>query len=212
MKAHFDPSLYLIADTQFMQGRDLVAAVMHAVRGGVTLVQLRAKGAVPTEVRDLARRLMRELQLTSTPLLINDDVEMAKEIGAAGAHIGLDDMRPDRARRILGPKAILGVSLETDRAWSSEDLKRVDYVAASPVFATSSKSDAARPFGVEGLVTLRKVYSLPLIAIGGITPKNARSLLMAGADGLAVISAILGAEDPQRAAREFATQIGEFRK
>ena len=195
----FDPSLYLITDRRF-GGSSLVDSVARAVSGGVTLVQLRDKEASSQELVELTRALLAILRPRNIPLLINDRVDIALMTGADGVHLGLKDDSPRQAKARLGSDAIVGMSVETDTDFASLSLRDVDYIAASPVFHTTTKKDIKTPFGLDGLRDLRRKCHLPLVAIGGVTEENADSVFAAGVDGIAVITAILGKEDERAAA------------
>lgn len=207
----FDLSLYLVTDPRFSHRRTLEQQVRRAVEGGVTIVQLRDKHASAEDVLRTAELLLKVLQPYGVPLLINDHVDIALKAGAHGVHLGQSDMHPDMARQRLGPQSIIGWSIE-----SFDDLARlpsaVDYVAASSVFSTDTKLDVAIPFGLSGLQKLRAQCLKPLIGIGGISAHNVWDVLRQGVDGIAVISAILAAEDPKIAAEELKNIIQSFRE
>ena len=197
-----DYSLYLVADTDFAGGRDLPALVDAAVRGGVTVVQLRAKSLGGRDFAGLALEISRRLAGTGVPLLINDRVDIALACGAAGIHLGQDDMPVPAARRILGPNAAIGVSVNTPEEAALAEREGADYVGAGPAFATSTKETPLAVLGPAGIGRIKRAVGIPVVAIGGISAGNAASLAAAGADGIAVVSAILGAPDPARAAEE----------
>ncbi len=201
MSRAFDVRLYLVTDASLLNGRDLADTVEASVRGGVTLVQLREKALDTKSFIEEARLLKRRLAPYGVPLIINDRVDVAMAAGADGIHLGQSDMPPADARRLLGPDAIIGLSLETVEDAGHLRGIPVDYVAASPVFSTPTKTDTSLPLGLEGVRAIRRMTSLPLVAIGGIHAGNLRDVLAAGADGAAVVSAILGAEHPEAAAR-----------
>lgn len=196
-----DLSVYLVAGRDFTRGRELPALVAEAVAGGVTLVQLREKEADLREFTELARALKRVLAPTGTPLFINDCVEVALRVGAEGVHLGQSDLPYAEARRILGPDVWIGLSVETrEQALQAEELE-VDYLGVSPVFASASKTDTGAPWGLEGVGWLRAHSRYRLVGIGGITAENAAGVIRAGADGVAVISAIGSAPSPCQAAQ-----------
>ena len=199
-----DYSLYLVADADFAGERDLAALVEAAVRGGVTVVQLRAKGLGGRAFIGLALEISRRLAGTGIPLLINDRVDIALACGAAGVHLGQDDMPVPAARQILGPGAAIGVSVNTPEEAVSAERNGADYVGAGPAFATSTKETPLAVLGPAGIGRIKRAVRIPVVAIGGISAGNAASLAAAGADGIAVVSAILGAPDPARAAEELA--------
>lgn len=197
-----DYSLYLVADADFAGGRDLAALVDAAVRGGVTVVQLRAKNLAGRAFVGLALGISRRLAGTGVPLLINDRIDIALACGAAGVHLGQDDMPVPAARQILGPDAAIGVSVNTPEEAALAESEGADYVGAGPAFATATKETPLAVLGPAGVARIKSAVRIPVVAIGGISAGNAASLAAAGADGIAVVSAILGAPDPARAAEE----------
>ncbi|CAM3523024.1 thiamine phosphate synthase [Halomonas lysinitropha] len=198
-----DLSLYLITDRGRCAGLGLVETVMAAVRGGVTMVQLRDKQARDAELIDQARQLKTALAGSGVPLIINDRLEVALACGADGLHIGQDDGDVARARGALGSEAILGLSVQTHEQMVRVDAEHLDYLGLGPVFATPSKHDHAEPLGFEGLASLVAASPLPTVAIGGLKAEHVAATHQAGAQGLAVVSAICGAPDPEAAARAF---------
>jgi thiamine-phosphate pyrophosphorylase len=197
-----DLSLYLIADAEYAGSRDLVALVREAVRGGVTAVQLRAKGVDIREFLDLAVRLKTALQKRSIPLIINDRVDIALACGAEGVHLGQDDMPAESARTILGKTKIIGLSVNTMKEAREAERLGADYIGLGPVYTTTSKETDLPILGPVGISRFRARLEIPIIAIGGIRASNAAEVMRAGADGVAVLSAVLGAADIRRAARE----------
>lgn len=198
-----DLSLYLITDPDLCAEHGLVETVVAAVRGGVTVVQLRDKHASDPEMIAQSRRLKAALAGSGVPLIINDRLEVALAAGADGLHLGQDDGDVLEARQALGPDAILGLSVQTHEQLARVDPSRLDYLGLGPVFATPSKGDHARPIGFEGLAALVAANSLPSVAIGGLKAEHAAAVRAAGAQGAAVISAICGQPDPEAAARAF---------
>ena len=203
MSAPRDPDfrLYLITDSDLAGERSLLDIVGQAVSGGVGLVQLRDKHAEARDLLELARALKALLAPKDVPLLVNDRVDVAAAAGV-GCHIGQSDLPPEAARAILGEDAILGLSLDRVEQASAADPACLDYVAHGPFAATGSKTDAGRPVGPEGIAGVRALTALPLVAIGGIDATNAADAIEAGADGVAVISAIMAAGDPRSAAMD----------
>ncbi|MCH4565188.1 MULTISPECIES: thiamine phosphate synthase [Halomonas] len=201
-----DLSLYLVTDPGLCADRGLVDTVVAAVRGGVTLVQLRDKHASDAELIDQARRLKAALAGSGVPLIINDRPEVALAAGADGLHLGQDDGDVAAARAALGERAILGLSVQTHAQLARLDPGPLDYLGLGPVFATPTKHDHARPLGFDGLAALVAASPLPTVAIGGLKAEHAAAVRSAGADGLAVISAICGQPDPEAAARAFFTR------
>ncbi|WP_416138407.1 thiamine phosphate synthase [Halomonas sp. HK25] len=198
-----DLSLYLVTDPGLCAGHGLIETVVAAVRGGVTVVQLRDKHASDGEMIDQARRLKAALAGSGVPLIINDRLAVALESGADGLHIGQDDGEVAAARAALGERALLGLSVQTPAQLARVDIERLDYLGLGPVFATLSKHDHAEPLGLEGLASLVAASPLPVVAIGGLKAEHAAAVRQAGAQGLAVISAICGRPDPEAAARRF---------
>jgi thiamine-phosphate pyrophosphorylase len=207
MRAGFDPRLYLVTDPDLTAGRPLEVLVAEAVRGGVTLVQLRDKAASGGALFGTARLLADVLRPLGVPLIVNDRVDVAHAAGADGVHVGQSDLPAAAARAMLGPDAIVGISIERLDEIETVDPAVVDYVAASPVFATATKTDVAPPLGVAGVAELRRRTGLRLVGIGGITADNAAAVCAAGADGVAVVSAILGRPDPGEAAADLRARI-----
>lgn len=197
-----DLSLYLVTDCALCGERPLEQVVEAAVKGGCTIVQLREKSLPTGAFIARARALRILLQGTGVPLLINDRVDVALAAGADGVHLGQSDMSPIDARRLLGEKAILGLSIEHLDEISLANTLPVDYVALSPLFATSTKTDTAPPLGLDGGRTgvARSVH--PVIAIGGINHQTVSSAMSIGLHGVAVVSDIMAAKDPEQAARE----------
>ncbi|MGM0534931.1 MAG: thiamine phosphate synthase [Pseudomonadota bacterium] len=198
-----DLSLYLVTDAGLCAYHGLEETVVAAVRGGVTVVQLRDKHAPDGEMIDQARRLKKVLAGSGVPLIINDRLAVAVESGADGLHIGQDDGEVAQARAALGKAAILGLSVQTLEQMGRLDDAHLDYLGLGPVFATPSKHDHATPLGFEGLASLVAASPLPSVAIGGLKAEHAAAVRDAGAGGLAVISAICGQPDPETAARRF---------
>ena len=195
MRQHFDLSLYLVTDRDLSQGRSLDEVVSEAVKGGVTIVQLREKDASTGEFIDLARRLMNHLKPLGIPLIINDRVDVALAVDADGVHIGQSDMAYEDARRLLGPDKIIGLSVECFEDIEKANLLDVDYIGISPVYGTPTKTDTAEPFGLEGLRKAVEMSAHPTVAIGGMNASTIGEVMSAGVDGVAVVSAICSAEN-----------------
>ena len=194
--------LYLVTDRKIAGDRKMEDIVKEAAEGGVTMVQLREKDICTRDFIDLAIRLKAVLKPFGIPLLINDRVDVALASGADGVHIGQSDMPYRMARALLGRDSIIGLSVENmEQVMAAESLD-VDYLGVSPVFATPTKTDTAEPFGLDGLRKAAAVSSHPLVGIGGMNARTAAGVMDAGADGIAVVSAIVGAESPERASEE----------
>jgi thiamine-phosphate pyrophosphorylase len=197
----FDPdSLKLIAITDDPRGdRDaLLARVTAAVRGGATMVQLRLKDENPRTIVEVASALLAILP-RAIPLVINDRLDVALASGAAGVHLGADDLPVPAARRISPTGFVIGASVGCDAEVAGS--RGADYVGIGPVFATSSKADAGAAIGLAEFERLAALCALPAVAIGGMDASNARAAIDAGASGVGVISGIFGASDPEAAAR-----------
>lgn len=194
--------LYLVTDRELSLGRSLEEVVSESVAGGVTIVQLREKDASTGEFIDLATRLKNILKPLGIPLIINDRIDVALAVDADGVHIGQSDMPYALARKLLGPDKIIGLSVENMEDLMKANELDVDYVGISPVYGTPTKTDTAEPFGLEGL---RKAVSLsvhPTVAIGGMNADTVGEVIAAGADGVAVVSAISSAPSPRQAAAQ----------
>jgi len=196
--------LYLVTDSDLSLGRSLAEVVEAAVRGGVSCVQLREKRLDTREFVAQARALRALLAECRIPLVVNDRIDVALACGADGVHLGQSDMPVEDARRLLPPEVFIGWSVETPQDVQRARALPVDYLGVSPVFATPTKTDTARPWGLAGLRDVRAATALPLVAIGGIHAGNARQVLEHGADGLAVVSAICSAPSPREAAAALA--------
>jgi len=207
VKLHFDLRLMLVTDAAMSAGRGLVATVLEAVAGGVTIVQLRDKTASDDELVATALALRAALAPTGVPLIINDRPHVAKIAGLAGVHIGQDDGDPKAARALLGPDALIGLSVTRAAEIATVDPGVVDYVGLGPVFATGSKPDAAPALGLPEATAIGAQLPLPWVAIGGIDIANAAAVMRAGAAGIAVVSAINAAEDPRAAAASLRAAI-----
>ena len=199
--------LYLVTDRDLSLGRSLEKVVSEAVQGGVTVVQLREKEASTGEFIELARRLMKLLKPLDIPLIINDRVDVALAVDADGVHVGQSDMSYEDARRLLGPGKIIGLSVENFEDMEAANVLDVDYVAVSPVYGTPTKTDTAEPFGLEGLRKAVGMSAHPIVAIGGMNASTIGDVIGAGADGVAVVSAICSADNIPEATSELRSII-----
>ncbi len=197
-----DMRVYLITDAEQCEGLGIIATVEAAVRGGVTAVQLRDSTAPDADFIRVGQQLSAALKGTGVPLIIDDRVELVEAIGADGAHVGQSDLPADEARRLLGPDALLGLSVsrmsEIDVARGFAD-GTIDYLGVGPVWATSSKPNHGPTIGLDGLSELSAASPWPVVAIGGISVERLGSVRRNGADGGAVISAVCGQRDPEAA-------------
>lgn len=194
--------LYLVTDRPLCGGRDLMWVVGQAVKGGVTMVQLREKNLCTKDFVELAKELKSILSPIHIPLIINDRIDIALATDADGVHIGQSDMPYEDARRLLGPDKIIGLSVEKFDEINEANTMNVDYIGVSPVFATGTKKDTATPFGLEGLAKAVQLSKHPVVGIGGINASNAADVMTCGADGIAVVSAIVSAINPEHSASE----------
>ena len=206
-----DLSVYLVLDPELCRETGMVETARLAVRGGVTVVQLRDKAASRAQMVATGRALKQALAGSGVPLIVNDDVAAAVEIGAEGVHVGQSDMAAERARAAIGAGLILGLSVETPALAAAVDPALVDYIGAGPVFATPTKPDHKAPVGFDGLAAIARAAPVPAVAIGGLRHNHAAAVLGAGAQGLAVVSAICGRPDPARAARVLAHAVARAR-
>ena len=200
------PRLYPIVDAScFREYAALFAAAEELVAAGCTLLQYRDKSGNARQMLDQARELRARLG-PSIKLIMNDRADLCLAAGFDGLHIGQDDLSPESARRIIGPDRRLGVSTHNPEQLAEADKTSADYLAIGPVFATASKANPDPVVGLEGLRRARELTCKPLVAIGGITRSNARSVIDAGADSVAVISDLL--RDPRKSAEEFLKVLG----
>lgn len=206
-----DLRVYGIIDPQRTLDRSMPDLVRRAVAGGCTLIQYRDKVSGGRRLVENARAIREALEGTGVPLLINDRVDVAVASGADGVHLGQDDIHPDDARRLLGPDAIIGLTVKTAEQADEMYRLRVDYACIGGVFVTMSKDNPSPPIGLEGLsrvaFRVRLASSCPVGAIAGITAANAADVIASGADGVAVISALFAAEDPEAEARRLRTIV-----
>jgi thiamine-phosphate pyrophosphorylase len=206
-----DYGLYLVTDRCLSRGRSTIEVVAAAVRGGVTVVQLREKEA---ETRDFVKEALavrRLLEDRGIPMIVNDRIDVALAVSADGVHLGQKDMPIAMARKILGPDKIIGISAESVADAVAAEMAGADYLGVSPIYATPTKTDTAAALGLEGLRQIREAVDLPLVGIGGLNARNAAEAIRHGADGVAVVSAIVSADDPETAARELSRIVAEAR-
>jgi thiamine-phosphate pyrophosphorylase len=181
--------------------------ILKAIQGGITSVQLREKTSDLTKFRILALQLKSILQPSNTPLIINDQVDIAKEVDADGVHLGQSDLSPDVARKIVGPSKLIGLSVESfTELEMANQLTSINYIAASAVFPSKNKSNCKMVWGLDGLQQITKLSKHPVVAVGGINSSNIGSVIDNGAFGAAVIGAIHG-HNPKNAAAELIVEI-----
>ena len=193
--------LYAVTDRRWEGTLSLPRQVELALQGGATMVQFREKHLQGAEKEALARELLALCRSYGVPLIINDDAELAKKVGADGVHVGQSDLAAQEARRMLGPQAIIGVTARTVEQARAAQAAGADYLGSGAVFGTSSKSDA-RPLSREELRAICAAVTIPVVAIGGIHAGNVLALCGCGQAGVAVIGGIFGQPDIRQAARE----------
>jgi thiamine-phosphate pyrophosphorylase len=203
--------LYLVTDAGLSRGRSHLQIVEAAVRGGVTIVQYREKDSPTRRMIEEAAALLALCRAAGVPFIVNDRVDVALAVDADGVHVGQDDMPASLARRLIGRKKILGVSAGSVAEARKAVDDGADYIGASPVFSTPTKPDAPTPLEVGGLRAMSGAVAVPVIAIGGINRGNAGDMMRAGAVGIAVVSAIVGAEDVEAAARSLREVVERVR-
>lgn len=202
-----DYSLYLVTDRGLSRGRTTLEIIQAAVRGGVTCVQLREKTCSTREFIEQARAIQTFLKAHQIPLIINDRIDVAQAVKADGVHLGQKDMPIELARDILKDSMLIGISAETLENAVQAEKGGADYIGVGPIFPTDTKADAATPLGPEGFLEIRKAVKIPLVAIGGLKKENAAAVVRNGAEGIAVVSAIVSADDPEKAAIELKNMI-----
>jgi len=201
-----DLRLNAIVDPERAGGRDIAELARLCAEGGATLVQLRDKTSETRAMIDRARAIKRAIAPLGVPLVVNDRVDVALAAGADGVHVGPDDMAVEDVRRLLGPGAIIGLSIKSTAEAEAAPIDLIDYVGSGGVYVTLSKQQKNAPIGPEGLARIaavlrRRAPKLPLAGIAGIDAGNAAEVIAAGAEGIAVISALSLAPDPRAAAR-----------
>jgi len=206
------PRLYAIIDPAQTNGRSSLAVAADLLAAGVRLIQLRDKHASSGELYSSAEQIADSVHKAGGIFIINDRADVARAMDGDGVHVGQDDIPVDSARTLLGPDKIIGYSTHVLDQVREADLTSADYIAFGPVFQTASKQNPDAVVGLEGLREARKLTRKPLVAIGGITLENARSVIEAGADSVAVIRALVGAPDIRQRAEEFLQQVSGVRK
>jgi thiamine-phosphate pyrophosphorylase len=202
-----DYSVYLVTDRGLARGRTTLEIVRGAVKGGVSCVQLREKSCSTREFIDEALTIRSLLADHGVPLIINDRLDVALAVEADGVHLGQTDMPLQMARQLVPQKMIVGISAESVDDAIAAQKDGADYLGVSPIYTTPTKTDTAEPLGLEGLNAIRSAVDLPLVGIGGLNASNAEAVIRSGADGVAVVSAIIGADDPEAATRDLANIV-----
>lgn len=193
-KYHPDYSIYLVTDTSCLQGRGLTASVEQAILGGVTIVQYRNKKVESGQLYSEALELKALCKKYNVPLIINDRIDIALAVGAAGVHLGQDDVPCAVARRVLGPDFLIGVSAHNPHEAMQAAADGADYLGCGAVFGTVSKAGVSK-LGLNNLRNIRSTVSIPIVGIGGINIDNYAQVLDTGVEGAAIISGILAVDD-----------------
>lgn len=202
--------MYLVTDRPLAGGRDIEWIVREAVEGGCTIVQLREKHTDTGKFVALAKRLKSVLAPYNVPLIINDRIDVALASDADGVHIGQSDMPYDIARKLLGPDKIIGLSIENFEELDFANKLDVDYVAASPVFGTPTKTDTAEPWGLEKLAEFNRRSIHPTVGIGGMNENTIGDVIACGTAGVAVVSAIVAADSPREASKRLRATVEKY--
>lgn len=206
-----DFGVYLVTDAGLSADRSTVEIVESAIRGGVDVIQLREKGACARDRYELGTEIRELTHEANVPLIVNDRVDLAAAIDADGVHLGDDDLPVSAARAQLGETAIIGRSVSTPEAARRAEREGADYLGVGAVYGTTSKETDPEQsnIGLERIRAVREATDLPFVGIGGVTSENARAVIQAGANGVAVISAITGADDPEAATRRLSVAVRE---
>jgi thiamine-phosphate pyrophosphorylase len=202
MKKNVNYNLYLVTDREVLKGRDLCVSVEQAIQGGATLVQLREKDVSSLEFYRIALEVKNITDRYNVPLIINDRLDIAMAVDAAGVHLGQSDLTCEVARKILGDEKIVGVSATTLGEALAAEKDGADYIGVGAMYSTQTKTDACL-VTIETLAKIKKYCTIPVVAIGGINENNFIPLKDTGIDGLAIVSAILGKESIKEAAQRF---------
>ena len=203
-------SIYLLTDPNLSSGRTHEEVVRESIAGGAKIIQLRDKIATTRKLIEIGEKL-REITLKAGVIfIVNDRVDIALSVDADGVHLGEDDMPIAYARKILGEGKIIGISVDNVEKAKIAEAEGADYIALGPIFSTKKKINAGEPVGVEEIKKVKSIVRLPVIAIGGINLQNIQLVAMAGADSVAVISAVVGAPDIRRAMKELVEKMGKY--
>ena len=197
-----DFSLYIITDRQINGKRSILKSVSESLSAGANILQMREKKISTAEMMSLGQKLQKIAAKFKVPFIINDRIDVALALQADGVHVGQDDMPAALARRLIGRKKILGVSAKNVKQAKKAERDGADYIGVGDVFGTTSKDDAGKPIGLPVLRQIVKSVKIPVVGIGAISKTNAASVIQAGADGIAVISAVFGAGSPKKATLE----------
>ena len=206
---------YLVTQASLSEGRSTPEVVAAAIEGGVDLVQAREKDTPARERLDVAREVREQTRAAGVPMVVNDRVDIAAAVDADGVHLGDDDLPVAAAREQLGEDALIGRSVSTPEAAREAEAAGADYLGVGAIYATGSKADIddeEYDIGLEPIGKIDAAVDIPFVGIGGVTPENAAEVVAAGADGVAVITAITAAEDPVRATRNLGEAVAEGRR
>lgn len=201
MKPVIDYSIYLVTDTVYFKDENIWNKMEEALAAGVTLMQYRDKTAESRILYERALKMKALCDKYNVPMLIDDRADIAFAVGAAGVHVGQSDLPAEIARRLLGADAIIGVSAHNAAEAREAEAAGADYLGCGAVYPTGTKKDTS-VIGTEGLSKISAATKLPFVGIGGITLENYKAVLQAGADGAAIVSAILGADDIRQTVRQ----------
>ena len=212
MRASLTLGLYVVTDSGLSRGRSTVEVVAAAIRGGADAIQLREKDATVREQLALGRELRALTREAGVLLIVNDRADLAVALDADGVHVGADDLPPDLARAIVGPARIVGCSAgSVAEAIAARDAG-ADYLGVGAIYPTATKLDAGEAVGPELIAAIKEHVALPIVGIGGIGRDNVAAVMAAGADGVAVVSAVVAADDPEAAARDLKERLVRSRR
>ena len=212
MHKQIDLSLYLVTHRKDMSLERFKFILEEAILGGITIVQLREKNIFDLEYIRIAKEIKPILDKYKVPLIINDNIYVAKESGADGVHLGQKDSDVTKARQLLGEEAIIGLSIEEVTQAKNVDKLPIDYAAISPIFETDTKKDISIPLGIENTKIIRKMVKKPLLAIGGVNLSNITEILNIGLDGICVVSVIFNDINPKLSAQKLKEKIKQGEK
>jgi thiamine-phosphate pyrophosphorylase len=207
-----DYSLYIITIDLPESKRTHIDIARETILGGATIVQLREKTGSTRKILETAYEIRKLTQKAKIPFIINDRLDIAMAVNSDGVHLGQEDMPLNIARKILGKDRVIGISATNLEEAIEAESQGADYLGVGPIFATPSKEDAAEPMGLGGLAEIRKKVKIPIVAIGGISWENMGEVIRAGADGVAVISAIAGAPDMKKATSDLLKCVNQYLK
>ncbi|WP_418791637.1 thiamine phosphate synthase [Phosphitispora sp. TUW77] len=199
--------LYVVTGEDFFAARSYREVVSACIEGGAGIIQLREKNWPASRIFEVGREVREITHKSGVLLIINDRVDLALALEADGVHIGQEDIPLRAVRKLAGSKLIIGVSVGTPEQALEAERSGADYIGVGPIFPTETKKDARFPRGLQILTQIRQAVSLPIYAIGGVKLHNVASVIRAGADGVAVVSAVVGAADITDAARNFVAEI-----